>query len=291
MKRARRILLGLLLIAALLAFYAFRIEPRRLVVRRDSIAIAGWPASYPPIRLAVISDIHAGSPFIDEAKLARLVTLTNEQHPDFIFILGDSVIQDVRGGQFMPPETCAHILSGLRARYGVYGVLGNHDVWLNGDRVKAAYDNVGIPTLVNETRTIAVDGGNVTLAGLADLWTQKPDLTIVDRAPSPVIVLTHEPDIFPRISSHAALTLAGHTHGGQVNLPFIGRHIVPSRYGQRYAYGHVVENGKQLYVTSGVGTSIIPVRFGVTPEVLLLEVRSANQAPHPSPTTHSSATP
>jgi predicted MPP superfamily phosphohydrolase len=135
--------------------------------------------------------------------------------------------------------------------------------------------------LVNETLTLAIAGGNVTLAGLADLWTGKPDLTIIDRAPSPVIVLTHNPDIFPHISPHAALTLAGHTHGGQVHLPLVGRPVVPSRYGQRYAFGHVVENGKHLYVTSGVGTSIIPVRFDVIPEVLMLEVRSARRAPRP----------
>jgi predicted MPP superfamily phosphohydrolase len=280
-KRAARIFLALAAIAALFAAYAFLIEPRRLVVRRDSIAIVGWPANLPPIRIAVISDIHAGSPFIDDAKLAHLVDLANAQHPDLTLILGDSVIQGVVGGHFMPPEHAAKILGGLRARYGVFGVLGNHDGWLDSDRVERAYESNGIPTLVNETRTITIAGGSVTLAGLADYMTGKPDVSIIDGAPAPVIVMTHNPDIFPRVSAHAALTLAGHTHGGQVDLPLLGRPVIPSRFGGRYAFGHIVENGRHLYVTSGVGTSIIPVRFRVVPEVLMLEVRSADRAPRP----------
>jgi predicted MPP superfamily phosphohydrolase len=283
----KRAVLTLLIVALVLAIYAFAIEPRRLVVRTDSITIDGLP----PLHIALISDIHAGSPGIDDAKLLRLVALTNAQHPDLTLILGDSVTTGMTGGIFVPPEHTAGILSALRARYGVFGILGNHDGWLNADRVKAAYDRAGIPTLVNETRTIATSGGNVTLVGLADMITDKPDLTLIDRAPQPMIVMTHSPDIFPRISPRAALTVAGHTHGGQVWLPIFGRLIVPSRYGQRYAIGHVVEKGKNLYVTSGVGTSIIPVRFAVVPEVRILEVRAGHRATGPSPATPTAATP
>ncbi|HKO01011.1 MAG TPA: hypothetical protein VJ032_04930 [Thermoanaerobaculia bacterium] len=126
------------------------------------------PAPHPPLR----GTFSRREKDVEAEKLARLVTLTNDQHPDLTLILGDSVIQDVIGGHFMPPETCAHILGGLRARYGVFGVLGNHDGWLSADRVKAAFDSNGIPTLVNETRTLAIAGGSVTLAGLADLMTR-----------------------------------------------------------------------------------------------------------------------
>ncbi|MEA2569839.1 MAG: uncharacterized protein QOI24_1840 [Acidobacteriota bacterium] len=283
----KRLLLAFFAIAALFALYAFEIEPRLLVVRHDSIAIE----NFPPLRIALISDIHAGSPFIDDDKLMRIVTLTNAEHPDLILILGDSVVQGVTGGRFVPPAHTAEMLGGLRARYGVFGVLGNHDGWLNATRVKLAYEHVGIPTLVNETRTIAIGAQSLTLVGLADLMTGKPDLQLVDRALSPMIVMTHSPDIFPRLSSRATLTVAGHTHGGQVWLPLLGRLIVPSKFGQRYAMGHVVENGKHLYVTSGIGTSIIPVRFCVAPEIRLLEVRGTHRAPHPSPATPTAATP
>jgi predicted MPP superfamily phosphohydrolase len=286
-KRLRHLLLAVLSIGALLALYAFEIEPRLLVVRHDSIAIE----DFPPLRIALISDIHAGSPFIDDDKLRRLVKLTNAEHPDLILILGDSVIQGVTGGHFMPPEHTAEILGGLRARYGIFGVIGNHDAWLNATRVKAAYEQAGIPTLVNQTRTLAIGGSSLTLVGLDDMITGKPDLQLVERAPAPMIVMTHSPDIFPRLSNRATLTVAGHTHGGQVWLPFFGRLRVPSKYGQRYAMGHVVEHGKHLYVTSGVGTSIIPVRFCVVPEIRLLDVRAAHPAPHPSPATPTAATP
>ena len=88
----------------------------------------------------------------------------------------------------------------------------------------------------------------------------------------PVIVFTHTPDIFPEIPDRVSLTLAAHTHGGQMHFPLFGRPMVPSRYGQRYACGHVVEGGRHLYVTPGVGLSIIPVRLGVPPEITLLEI-------------------
>ncbi|MCU1231175.1 MAG: metallophosphoesterase [Acidobacteria bacterium] len=286
-KRVRHLLLAVASIGTLLALYAFEIEPRLLVVRRDSIAIE----NFPPLRVALISDIHAGSPFIDDDKLRRIVTLTNAEHPDLILILGDSVIQGVTGGKFMPPEHAAEILGNLRARYGVVGVLGNHDGWLNATRVKAAYERAGIPTLVNETHTLAIGGRRLTLVGLADLMTGDPDLTLAETAPVPMIVMTHNPDVFPRLSNRATLTVAGHTHGGQVWLPFFGRLRVPSKYGQRYALGHVVEHGKHLYVTSGIGTSIIPIRFCVVPEIRLLDVREASRAPHLSPATPTAATP
>ena len=116
------------------------------------------------------------------------------------------------------------------------------------------------------------------LAGVADLWTRSPDIEgtlkqVTDE--EPVLLFTHNPDIFPEVPPRVSLTLAGHTHGGQMNLPIFGRPVVPSQYGQRYAFGHVVENGRHLYVSGGVGTSIIPARFRVPPEVVVLTLDSA----------------
>ena len=88
----------------------------------------------------------------------------------------------------------------------------------------------------------------------------------------PAILLAHEPDIFPKVPARISLTLCGHTHGGQVNLPFIGRPIVPSRFGQRYAYGHVIENDRHLIVSAGLGCSILPARFRVPPEIVVVEL-------------------
>ncbi len=114
------------------------------------------------------------------------------------------------------------------------------------------------------------------LIGIADLWTRKPDIPGALQnvnGDDPVILLTHNPDVFPGVPARVALTLAGHTHGGQVCLPLVGRPVVPSKFGQRYAMGHVVEDGRHLFVSGGLGTSIIPVRFRVPPEIVLMTLR------------------
>jgi predicted MPP superfamily phosphohydrolase len=125
--------------------------------------------------------------------------------------------------------------------------------------------------------TIYVRGTQLWLAGLADLWTrpQYIDETIAQVPQgAPLIALTHNPDIFPQVPSRVNLLLAGHTHGGQVRFPLIGSVVESSKYGERYEAGHVVENGHDLFVTTGIGTSIQPVRFGVPPEIVLLVLKS-----------------
>jgi predicted MPP superfamily phosphohydrolase len=113
------------------------------------------------------------------------------------------------------------------------------------------------------------------LGGVSDLWEGVHDVARTLRAVPdtvPVLLLTHNPDIFPTVPARVNLTLAGHTHGGQVRIPLYGPPIVPSRYGRRYAAGHVSENGRHLFVTTGTGTSILPVRFLVPPEIVVLEL-------------------
>jgi predicted MPP superfamily phosphohydrolase len=194
--------------------------------------------------------------------LRRVVRELNAAHADYTILLGDYVIQDVIGGRFVPPEQIAAELRALRGP--TYAVLGNHDGWLDARRVDAALRGAGIIVLNDESRGI--------FAGVSDLWTGRHDIRRALANGSPRILLTHSPDIFPDVPPRVALTLAGHTHGGQVNLPLLGRLIVPSRFGSRYAAGHIVEGGKHLFVTTGVGTSIIPIRFRVPPEVVVLTV-------------------
>ena len=143
-------------------------------------------------------------------------------------------------------------------------------------RVRRAFTQRGITVLENEALELKRGAERFFVVGLADPLTRRVRM---DQALGPVpdgapfLVLCHEPDVFPDVPDRAALTLAGHTHGGQVRLPLLGSLVVPSQYGQRYARGHVEENGRHLFVTSGVGTSIFPVRFGVPPEIALLTLR------------------
>ncbi|HJU55099.1 MAG TPA: metallophosphoesterase [Pyrinomonadaceae bacterium] len=278
MKRIIKItaaVLALLLVS--LAVWALFIEPNRLVVREETIQLPNWPANFENMKIAVLSDLHVGAPHIGRAKLSYIVAQVNEGQPDLVVLLGDFMIQGVVGGKFVEPEVFAEILKDLRARHGVFAVLGNHDWWYDGPRVRRALESVGIRVLDDEVARVERDGEAIWLAGLADAWTNQTDIRgtlarVTDE--SPVIALTHNPDLFPRIPQRVVLTLAGHTHGGQVDLPFLGRPRVPSEFGQRYAAGHVVEDNHHLFVTTGIGTSIIPVRFRVPPEIVFLTLKT-----------------
>jgi predicted MPP superfamily phosphohydrolase len=193
-----------------------------------------------------------------------------------VLLAGDYVIKGVLGGSFVAPEDIASRLRELHAPLGVYAVLGNHDWWFDAPRVRDALRVAGIPTLDDAAHS--VDGPrHFWLAGVSDFWEGSHDVHralagVTDDAP--VILFTHNPDVFPHVPARVALTIAGHTHGGQVCLPLVGRPIVPSRFGQRYAIGHVVEDGRHLFVSPGLGTSIIPVRFRVPPEISLVTLRA-----------------
>jgi predicted MPP superfamily phosphohydrolase len=234
---------GVALGAVILITWACWLEPAALRVRTETLRIPRWPASLAGMRVALLA--------------------------------GDYVIKGVLGGRFVPPEATAAVLRGLTAPLGVYAVLGNHDWWFDAPRVRRALEASGIPVLDDRAMRISARGGDFWLAGVSDFWEGRHAVTgtlaqVSDDAP--VILFTHNPDIFPTVPPRVAITLAGHTHGGQVCLPLIGRPLVPSRYGQRYAIGHVVEGARHLFVTAGLGTSIVPIRFRVPPEISILDL-------------------
>jgi hypothetical protein len=263
------------LAALILGLWAFWLEPAGLRLSEEHVALR-WPAR--SLRIAILTDLHVGSPFNGIAKLRRVVDQTNAARPDVICILGDLVIQGVLGGRFVPPEEIARELKRLHAPSGTVAVLGNHDGWFDHDRVRDALEHNGIRILEDTAARLNTPAGGVWVAGVSDLWTGRHDLdaalSAVTGDGEPVLLLTHNPDIFPQVPERVTLTLAGHTHGGQVWLPLVGRPIVPSRFGQRFAAGHAVENGRHLFVATGLGTSIIPVRLLVPPAVTILTVES-----------------
>ena len=274
----RAISRGLLALIVGCLVWGFLIEPSRLVVHATTLALPAWPHALDGFKIALLADIHAGAPFIREEKLAEIVAETNRTSPDLILLAGDFVVGNEPLSNPIAPEAIAKALSGLHARLGVYAVLGNHDEWEGGAQVHAALEAEGIHVLDNEVTEIHdhTSSTSIWIAGLADLMTRDQKIAAtVAKAGDLVIALTHEPDSFLEMPSRVALTLTGHTHGGQVALPLVGALIVPSRRGARYAAGHIVEGGKHLFVTTGIGTSILPVRFGVTPEIALLTLVAA----------------
>jgi hypothetical protein len=292
----RRVLAGLgATVAGGLAFagYVFGIEPRyRLRIQRYRLTPPGWPADF-RLSIAVIADIHAGEPHMPTARIEEIVARTNALAPDVIALLGDYEAGHRFNTRAVPPSTWAALLAGLKAPLGVHAVLGNHDWWddraaqrsgLGPTHGRRALEAAGVPVYENNAVRLAKGGKSFWLAGLGDqIALQRGRLPngrlrfiglddlpgtlaqVTDAAP--VILLAHEPDIFPHVPKRVALTLCGHTHGGQVRL-FGYSPIVPSQFGNRYAYGHIVEDHRHLIVSGGLGCSILPVRFGVPPEIV-----------------------
>jgi uncharacterized protein len=272
--------------------YAFGLEPAfRLRVQRYALSPPGWPEGL-NLRIAVLADIHVGEPYMPVSRVEEIVETANGLGADMTVLLGDYVA----GHRFMTRRVgmaeIAPVLARLRAPLGVFAILGNHDWWddataqreRKGPIIAArALRDVHIPVLENDVVRIKKGDRSFWLAGLGDqiAFVRGPGrFEGVDDLPgtlakvgddAPVILLAHEPDIFPQVAERVSLTLSGHTHGGQVRLLGYSP-MVPSQYGNRYAYGHVVEDERHLVVSGGLGTSILPVRFGVPPEIVLLDV-------------------
>jgi predicted MPP superfamily phosphohydrolase len=287
---------GLLSLGASTGAYATVIEPGlRLSIARWRVAHPHWPASMPPLRIAVLADLHAMEPWMPLGRIERIVAAANRLGADLTVLLGDYVasMRHFRS-DIVPISDWAPALGQLQAPLGVFAILGNHDWWVDPRGVREGLEKAGIGVLENQALKLADQDRRFWLAGLGDQLaipmrhgyqgvddlprTLKP--TADDR--DPVILLAHEPDIFVDVPDRVALTLSGHTHGGQVLLPFIGRPIIPSRYGQRFAYGHIVEKGRNLIVSSGLGVTGLPVRFMVPPEIALVTL-GAPDAPEGDP--------
>jgi hypothetical protein len=249
-------------------------EPRHGRVRERELALERWPAALDGLRVALVSDLHAGAPHVGEERIARVVAAVNARRPDLVLLLGDYIDPEVRFGSSVAPGAVAERLAALRAPLGVVAVLGNHDWHNDGPGMRAALRGAGIPVLEND----AMRAGEVWVAGVEDTRYRAPDIeetlaAVPDGAP--VILLSHDPDLFPRVPHRVALTVSGHLHGGQVGVPLVRRPFIPSRFGERYARGHVVEDGRHLYVTAGFGTTGWPVRLLAPPELVVLRLTAA----------------
>ncbi|HRP12400.1 MAG TPA: metallophosphoesterase [Terricaulis sp.] len=258
--------------------YAWFIEPNQLVVREIEIVSDQWRGA--PITIAAIADTHVGGPHVDAARMGAIVRRVNALNPELVVLLGDYAASHAPEAERSGAEQ-QEILGGvatfamLRAPLGVVAVIGNHDVWYGRASITEALQNAGIAALWNNHVVISRPGGDIVIAGLEDDMTGQPDFAAaLDGAPygADTLILSHSPDPFAQMPRGPALMLAGHGHCGQVSIPIIGRPIVPLRHA-KYACGLIEENGNTMYVTGGIGTSILPVRFLNPPEIVLVTLR------------------
>lgn len=241
-------------------------------VKSVPLTLPAWPSSLAGLRVAVIADLHAGSPQIGLERVQRIVSHVNAEAVDLVALVGDYIDHQVALGDEFSPESVAALLGGLRSRLGSFAVLGNHDWGHAGPRMPAALAGEGIVVLENSVAR--VDTG-FWIAGLGDYMKRSADVNgTLEQVPQgePVLLLSHNPDVFPQVPERVALTLSGHTHGSQIAIPFLRDRATPSNFGARYIGGHVVEGGRHLYVSDGIGTSRLPIRFRSKPEIAVLEL-------------------
>ncbi len=217
------------------------------------------------IKIVYAADFHVGKKHT--ARLARVVDLINAQKADIV-LLGGDFVKGHKEKSTLPIELIAYELSHIKSDYPVYTVLGNHDMWVGGDKIQKVLEKNGIKVLRNSNDFVNVKDKKIYIAGIEDLTTGFPNQNkAFENTKKPVILLSHQPDIFPKAWEDANIILAGHTHGGQVVFPIIGALLVPSAYGQKFRSGYIEENNKKMIVTKGLGTSILPIRFNCKPEI------------------------
>lgn len=272
--------------AACAGCYARIIEPNLTDLVSYTLYTPKWPKEYAPLKLAIASDFHIGCPAVDFERMSKEIERINSMDVDCVLLLGD--FQNTKGsgiyglnGSLEDPKKIGEVFAALN-KPG-YAVLGNHDWNYDcAEEIAASLDNSGVRTLENESQYIELGSKSFWLGGLADHDMRTPDYkktlsNVFNKAP--VIMLAHSPESFPLVDTQPVVTLCGHTHGGQLAID--GRPIyTPSYYKvpDKYNYGYIREGNKDLIVTSGIGTSALPIRFGARPEIVHLTIQSSDQA-------------
>ena len=293
---------GMALAATALGTDAFAIEPLFLLETRTyDLVIPRWPASL-DLRIAVVADIHACRPWMGPERIRQIAEAANATKPDVIALLGDyNPGHNVVTGAVMPEEW-AEALSVLSAPLGVFSILGNHDWWHgplttiqsdNGESARRGLRRARIEIIENKATRLTKQGEPFWLMGLGDLMAIEtgrhrhrgvddiPGTMAQIRDDAPIVLLAHEPFVFPRVPERVALTLAGHTHGGQVRLPLVGTPFAQERFYHPWIYGHMTLGERHIIVSAGLGESILPMRLMCPPELVVVNVKGGGEPAKP----------
>ncbi len=245
--------------------YGKHVGAKRPVVERVQVPLKGLKPALEAFKIVQLSDFHL-YPYTQLDLVKKVVTLANDLKADLIVLTGDYILQTANSIFELAP-----VLASLNARYGVFTVLGNHDLWAHAETVRAGLQQVGLPILHNEGLSLDVGRDMLYLAGVDDGWAGQPDLNAALAklpANTPAILLAHEPDLADvfTLDGRVSLQLSGHSHGGQIRLPGIGAPILPY-LGQKYDQGLFKVNESWVYTNRGIGVIDAPIRINCPPEI------------------------
>lgn len=249
-------------------------EPKRLTVTRRDITCKQLPPALDGLRVGLLADFHF-RPGHDDELLEKVVTRVKSERLDLIALAGDYMGHD--------PQVVVPMLERLEkmtATHGIFAVMGNHDGWSGNPAViRRQFENAGISFLINQHSVLSLRNESLAIAGTDFIWKGHPDAakTLAGISPAvPILALVHEPDYFDTMTAQREIMLqvSGHTHGGQCRVPLIGYAPRKVRYGKKYLYGHYTRGESNLFVTRGVGTTGLRVRFACPPELAVLTLRT-----------------
>jgi predicted MPP superfamily phosphohydrolase len=270
-RTTKYLMLGFGIPCAVIAWRDTMADP---VVRRAEVILPGLAKSSPPLTIALLSDFHVADPDMPPDRLARIVAQVNGLKPDYVMLAGDFITDRRLALEHYNYRDALAPLAGLKPRIATVAVLGNHDYWRNPAEGARELKRIGAQVLINES----AEFGPLHVVGLGDHMTQHANYPealsgVTQKDHGRVVVLSHSPDVVPSLPADFALTLAGHTHCGQVQWPWGGSPAYMSNYGDRFSCGRVVEGQKTVIVTAGLGTSVLPFRFLAVPDMWLVTVR------------------
>ncbi len=267
LRRLAKLIIALAAICSVIAWHDTMRDPEVLTARLELSTLA---PDQKPLRLLLLSDLHVAGPDMPPSRLAHIIALANAQQPDLVLLAGDFISDRRLATHHYTFREALAPLEAIRAPLGAVAVLGNHDHWRDAARGRAELTRIGVTVLANS----AVRRGPLAIAGFDDDFTGHADIAGAIAAARQLggvpIALSHSPDVFPQVPGDVSLTLAGHTHCGQVRYPWGRTPATMSRYGDRYACGLIRETGRTLIVSAGLGTSVLPFRFFTHPDMWVI---------------------
>lgn len=272
------------LLLALLIARGFYNATRDPIVRTASVVVPNWPKGQPPLKVLLLSDVHVAGPDMPPERLRRIVEQLNALKPDLVLMAGDFVSEKKLATSLYSPAEVAAPFAGLRAPLGLVAAPGNHDHWSGLTAIVSELRRNGVTVLAND----AIRRGPLIIGGVDDEFTHHDNLAATYAAmdaldtaggKAPRLLVTHSPDFVPDLPAPVAAVMTGHTHCGQIVLPLIGAVANVSHYGNRFACGDISDKNakgvvQRVFVSAGLGTSVLPLRFGAPPDVWLVTLKA-----------------